>query len=254
MESKLVVNSRQQHLGNAEALAGMGGGPPPAKPDADSLVPAPPASPFAASAPLDAKDWAAMEMDSETKARALATERRLREILGGAFGDLGAAQARLQEYSLAVSYFHDAERWNASTPGVLRNLGLAAFLSENYSECVRALKLEREKQPLSPELQSMLALALYSTKNYDEAVKAFEPVKDAALNDPRMGYAWAYSLAKANDLQRAFAVLDQLAAKPSSAEAMVMFGRLYAELGDKAKAQSCFDKAKQIDPAAAIPK
>ena len=53
-------------------------------------------------------------------------EKRLRQILGTSYNDLGAAEARQQKYLQALIHFHEAERWSASTPGLMRNIGLAA--------------------------------------------------------------------------------------------------------------------------------
>ncbi len=40
-------------------------------------------------------------------------EKRLRQILGTSYNDLGAAEARQQKYLQALIHFHEAERWSA---------------------------------------------------------------------------------------------------------------------------------------------
>ena len=252
MEAKLVADSREHALGSAQAAAGTAGGV--AVTDAALPPVVPIYSTVKAAAPLDIKTWAATDMTDNQKLQAQAAEQKLRELLGNAYMLLGSAQNRLQEYSLAVTYYHDAERWNPNTPGLMRELGLSAFLSANYYECVRALDLAAQTQPLDRNLQSMFALSLYMTKKYAEAVKAFEPVTSAAMVDPRMAYALAYSLAQTDNKPRATAMLDELTSKPAAPEALVMFGQLYSEMGDKVKAQAAYDKAKKLDPKVNIPK
>jgi tetratricopeptide (TPR) repeat protein len=248
MEAKLVVNVRQQALANGQAAAGS------VSPGTAAPLPQaqPEVSPIAAAAPLDEKTLKGVDMTDSEKMMALNAEQKLREILGVAFMNIGSGMARMHEFPLAVSYFHDAERWNPQADGLMRNLGMAAFLSGNYSECVRALKAEQ--RPLDPSLQSMLALSLYLNNRYAEAVKAFEPVEDAAAVDPRMAYAYAESLAKTNEKQRAAGVLDKISAQNVAPESLVMFGKLYAEIGDKAKADACYAKAKLANPQLSLPK
>lgn len=248
LEVKLLSESREQMLSMRDAAAEAVGG-------YDQNVPQqPPVSPAAAAAPLSTETWKALKMDSEQKFRAQGAESQMRQLLANAYNDLGTTSARIREFPLALSYFHDAERWNNAVPGLMRNLGLAAFLSSNYVECVRAMRASEEQQPLDPAAQSMLALALYSTDKYSDAVKAFEPVKDSVSNDPRMAYAYAVSLAKSGDKQSATAVLQKLRELNPPANVQVMIGQLYTEMGDRASAQSCFDKAKQLDPAVKLPK
>ncbi len=65
-------------------------------------------------------------------------EKRLRQILGTSYNDLGAAEARQQKYLQALIHFHEAERWSASTPGLMRNIGLAAAKVGDNVEAARA--------------------------------------------------------------------------------------------------------------------
>jgi cytochrome c-type biogenesis protein CcmH/NrfG len=244
----LLANSREQMLELRHATMG-------ATPTAaESAPPQADLSPIAAAAPLTQEGWLAAKMETEQKMRALAVEQQLRQVLGTAYNDLGTASAQAREFPLALSYFHDAERWEPKTPGLMRNLGLAAFFSSNYAECVRAMRAAEQLQPLDPTAQSMLALALYSTAKYPEAVKAFEPVGDMVYNDPRMTYSYAFSAVKAGDKQRAAKVLERLRAMNVGANVQVMIGQLYIDMGDRATAQQCFDRAKQMDPSINLPK
>ena len=50
----------------------------------------------------------------------------LRTLLASAFNDLGTAEARQEQYSLALAHFHEAAGWNSHISGLLRNTGIAA--------------------------------------------------------------------------------------------------------------------------------
>ena len=41
---------------------------------------------------------------------------------------------------MALSHFQDAEKWDDSTPGLMRNIGLAALKLGNNDEAARAFR------------------------------------------------------------------------------------------------------------------
>ena len=135
----------------------------------------------------------------------------------------------------------------------MRNIGRAAFLQKNYAESARALKIYVAQNPQDERAEGMLALALYSIKNYPDAVTIFDRLGDAPLGDPFMAYAWATSLARTNNKQRAADVLEKLTASPIPPPILVAAGQLYAEIGEGSKAQICYQKAKEEDPSITIP-
>jgi tetratricopeptide (TPR) repeat protein len=250
MENTLMENSRQQALADEQAAPGT---------QLDQVPGEHAEVPAAAkiedpAAPLDSAIWQSAAMSAKEKTQAQESERQLRTVLANAYNDLAASQARRHEYELAVVHFRDAERWDPKTPGLMRNLGLAAFLSKNYAESARALKLVGEEDPSDQRAISMLALSFFSIKDYAEAAKAFDRVADAALSDPRMAYGWALSLAKTNHRERAAAILEKLVAQPIPPEMLVLAGQLYAEIGDEKNAQLCFQRAKEQDPSIALPR
>ncbi len=147
-----------------------------------------------------------------------------------------------------------AEKWDATVPGVMRNLGFAAFFSKNYDESARALKVVSSQDPSDQRAVAMLALSLFSIKNYAEAVKVFDRVQDQTLSDPRMAYGWAVSLVRTKDAKRASEVLEKLTALQIPPEMLVLAGQLYSEIGDQKNAESCYQRAKQQDPNLAVPR
>lgn len=247
IETKLVVAGRQQQaLANSEAAGST------APPDASaSSAPLPAVTNPAA--PLDADTLAAAKLSDDQKTQLAAAEKGLRAVLGNAYNDLGTSEARQKQYAPALADFQEAERWDPDTPNLMRNLGRAAFLQKNYAESARALKIYVGQNPQDERTKGMLALALYSIKNYPEAVAVFDRLGDAPMGDPFMAYAWATSLARTNNKQRAADILEKLTANAIPPPILVAAGQLYAEIGDGSKAQICYQKAKEEDPSITIP-
>lgn len=210
--------------------------------------------PVDATAPLDAEVWKAAPLADSEKTQAQENEHRLRTILANAYNDLGTAKARRHEYELAVAYFRDAERWDPNTSGLMRNLGMAAFLSKNYAESARALRQVVEAEPSDQRAIGMLALSLFSTKNYRDAAKTFDRIPEMASSDPRMAYGWALSLSKTNEPQRASSILAKLTAQQIPPEMLVLVGMVYVDIGDQKNAEVCFKRAKEQDPNVSVPR
>jgi len=251
METNLVVNSRPRALANTDAAPGAA--PATNAPHDQTPVVAlgAVARPWA---PMDSSAWDSAHLTPETRAQSEAAEKQLRAILSSAYNDWGTSEARRREYASALNHFQEAEGWDASTQGLMRNLGLAAFLSKNYDESARVLRSVVAADPSDQRSASMLAMSLYSTKNYAEAVKVFERVGDSALADPRMAYGWADSLAKTKDTQQASTVLGKLVVQQLPPEMLVLAGQLYSDIGDQSSAQNCYRRAREQDPNIQLPK
>jgi tetratricopeptide (TPR) repeat protein len=175
-------------------------------------------------------------------------EKRLRQILGTSYNDWGAAEARQQKYLQSLIHFHEAERWSASTPGLMRNIGLAAAKVGDNAEAARALKIVVKQDPKDRVSRAILAISLFATERYADAAKVFGVLGDAALTDPNMAYAWAFSLARTNQPKQASAILEKLTAQQIPPDLLVSVGEVYNHLGDYERALTCFRKAIQQDP------
>jgi tetratricopeptide (TPR) repeat protein len=175
-------------------------------------------------------------------------EKRLRQILSTSYNDLGAAEARQQKYLQALIHFHEAERWSASTPGLMRNIGLAAAKVGDNVEAARALKIVVKHDPKDRVSGALLAISLFATERYADAAQVFGTLGDAALADPNMAYAWAFSLAHTDQPKQASAILEKLTSRQLPPELLVSIGEVYNNLGDYEHALTCFRKAVQQDP------
>ena len=174
-------------------------------------------------------------------------EKELRGILGSAYNDWGTAEARQQQYGAALQRFQDAEKWDPSTPGLMRNLGFAAFRAGALREAIRALRAESGKNR-DPKVRSMLAAALMSSGEVEEAVKEFRQLGEGIYADPRLAYGYAMSLAKMNNPQEATVVLNRLMTLNPPPEMLLQIGQVYGDIGDDERALGAFKRAAQADP------
>jgi tetratricopeptide (TPR) repeat protein len=214
-------------------------GRPPAPADSDSVDPA-------ASPPMSVLKSA--KLTPAQLQHGKLQEKRLRQILSTSYNDWGAAEARQQKYLQALIHFHEAERWSPSTPGLMRNIGLAAAKVGDNVEAARALKIVVKHDPKDKVARSILAISLFATEHYAEAAQAFAALGEAAVTDPDMAYAWAFSLARTNQSKQASAILEKLTSRQMPPEMLVSIGEVYNHLGDYAHALTCFQKAIQQDP------
>ena len=157
--------------------------------------------------------------------------------------DLGTSEARRQQYELALAHFHEAERWDAKMPGLMRNTGIAAFRLTKYSEAERALRQVVTENSQDNAARSMLGFSLFMTEQYADAVQVFSPIGTLILDDPGIAYAWAASLIRVNNLRQASAVLEELEKRQLSPDTLLLIGQSWAQMSDNAHALSTFRRA-----------
>jgi len=194
-------------------------------------------------APLDLAIVERANMTNAEKEQARVREKELRSVLASALNDLGTSEARRQQYELALAHFHEAERWDANMPGLMRNLGIAAFRLSKYLEATRALRHVVTDNSQDTMARSMLGLSLFMTEQYADAVRVFTPIRDRIIGDPGIAYAFASSLIKVNEPKEAVSVLDALEKQQLSPDTLLLIGQSWAEMGDNAHALSTFRRA-----------
>ena len=179
---------------------------------------------------------------------AKAQEREVSSVLATALNDLGATEARQQKFDLALAHFHEAERWRADTPGLLRNIGMAAVRVSNNGEAVRALRPVVTANPSDQVARSLLGTALFSIGNFAEAARVFTPLGDSVLQEPELAYAWTVSLVKTTQFPRATVLLDKLEKQRLPAETLVLVAQAWSQMGNYPRAVESCHKALQLEP------
>jgi tetratricopeptide (TPR) repeat protein len=183
-----------------------------------------------------------------TPAALQARYRRLRKILGGALNDLGTAEARQEQFSLALAHFHEAEQWQPDTPGLMRNIGMAATRTGDYAEAARTLRAVILGDRNDDVARSMLGLALFSTGSYVEAAATFAPLGDFTVKNPELAYAWAESLVKLNRYTEAAALLDKLESHALSTSTELLIAQAWSQMGNYPRTVAACQRVLQTDP------
>ena len=187
----------------------------------------------------------------QQRQRAKTRTMELSTIVASALNDLGASEARQQKFDLAFAHFHEAERWRANTPGLMRNIGLAAVRVSDYGEAARALRSVVAVHPEDQVARSLLATALFSTGNCLEADRAFTPLGDSVLGEPELAYSWATCLVRISQFSRAAALLEKLEKQNLPAETLVLVAQTWSQMGNYPRTVEDCHRALQLDPKSA---
>ena len=215
-----------------------------------------PAVPSRATAPV---------LSPETAKQVNASEAQLSHLLAGSFQDLGTAEARQQEYSLALGDFREAENWEPPSPALRRNLGVAAFRIGDYATAQRELALVLAEQTKTQKVslasseaaslqrtRMMLAVADFSLGHFQAAATEFGAAPEATLADPRAAYSWAYSLMRTGHAQEANRIADRLSAQPLPSDLASLVCHIYVDDEDYKGSLACYQRAYKQDPTLAL--
>ena len=190
----------------------------------------------------------ASKLTPEQRTLAAAEEKELRSVLGLAFNDLGTSQAIRGEYSLALSHYQQAEKWDNTLPGLEKNLGQCAFRTGDYPEAIRGLSQALAQNPESVALRAQLGMSYFATNQYAQAAKTFGPLGNRGMHDSETGYAWAASSAHTGDMKNAAEVLTAFESDPRPEQTLLLIGQLWTEIGDYARATSTLQGALASNP------
>jgi len=207
-----------------------------------------PSQPVDPTLPLDSAALARSGLSEETKKAAAAEENQLRSILGTSFNDLATSEAIRHDFPPALAHYQEAERWNPAVPGLLRNLGVAAFRVQNYQECVRALSQVLAGNSSDAVVRAMLGSAYFALDNYREAARTITPLGERAMHDASLGYTWAASLSRLGELTQATQILNEYEKSDLSPDALLLVGQLWTDMADYARAVDSFHRALDRDP------
>jgi tetratricopeptide (TPR) repeat protein len=198
---------------------------------------------------VDASVVARSNLTEQQRAAADSQEKRLRAVLGLGFNDLATSEAMRHEYATALGHYQEAERWDHAVDGLAKNLGMSAFRVNNYPEAIRGLSIALTQKPTDAPVRAMLGAAYFAMEKYADAVTTLSPLGIAGMKDSTVGYAWASSLVHLGELKQATGVLSEFEKANYSADALLLIGQLWIEIGDYARAVGTFQAALQSEPA-----
>ena len=199
-------------------------------------------------ATVDAPVMERSNLTEEQREQAAAREQQLRAILADSYTDLGTSEALRKNYRSALQYYQQAEKWDAGSPGLARNIGVAAFRVHDYSEAIRGLSASLSANPGDRAVRAMLGMAYYAQDQFKEAAATFEPLGEKGMKDSAVGYAWAASLTKMGELPRATEVLQTFASEDRPNDVLMLVGQLWIEIQDYSRAESTFERILKADP------
>ena len=176
-----------------------------------------------------------------------ATEAELRSVLANSYNDLGTAEARQQHYQSALSSFQNAEHWHEPEPALLKNIGVAAFRTEDYAEAARALGAYLQHAQ-DAHLRLMLAMSEFSMGHFAQAASDFGRASAQTLDDPRAAYSWAFSLARTGQQQHANEIAGQLTSLALPPDAMDLVCHVYMDTEAYQQSLACLRKVAAADP------
>ena len=244
-----VLEQGQQNVA-AMALAGGAGNAaaivPLNKKDESQAAPLLPGStdPFAR---VDAGLMERANLNGEQRLAADAQENRLRSILGLSFNDLATSEAMQSKYAEALHHYKEAEKWDKNVSGLAKNLGLAAFRSNNYPEAIQGLSRAIEEKTDDAPLRAMLGMAYFGAEKYSDAARTFSSLGLAGMHDSSVGFAWATSLSRIGDMKQASNVLNEFEKEARANDPLLLAGQLWIEIGDYRRAADTFHRVLMVD-------
>jgi tetratricopeptide (TPR) repeat protein len=248
-----VLQTSQQHMASHYAEEG-------ADPSASAAVVAPSTDvereqlglgesetvdPFAEA---DPNAMARANLSDAEKKQAADQEKQLREVLAEGFSDLATSEAIGKDYASAMGHYQEAEHWDRAAPGLMRNLGVAAFRAQAYPEAIRGLSAQLAAHPEDEPARAMLGMAYVAQEKYKDAVKTFAPLGQKGMQDASVGYAWALALTRLGELPQATEVLQQFQRQERPNDMQLLAGQLWIEIEDYSKAVETFHRVLQNDP------
>jgi tetratricopeptide (TPR) repeat protein len=125
----------------------------------------------------------------------------LKPPVANAYNNLGAISSDGRDFTTAAAYFQKAIVWDASLPGLDRNLGTALFYSAQYADAVQPLRRRVQTHQDDLPARSMLALSLYKTTDFRGVIEILRPVSAQIGTDRNVTFAYVDSYFQLGKLQ-----------------------------------------------------
>jgi tetratricopeptide (TPR) repeat protein len=197
----------------------------------------------------DDNPWGAIRSARKISAEQLQQQQaELRKLIASGLNDLGTAEARQQQFSLALAHFHEAETSQPDTPGLQRNIGIAAMRASDYKEAARALRPVVAANPQDNVAREALGSALFATNAFADAAKTLTPLGDSILEHPDLAYELASSLIKINKYPEATVLLTKLEATALSPQMQLLVAQAWSQMAVYPRTVQACHRALEADP------
>ena len=166
-----------------------------------------------------------------------------------ALAHLGLLEARQERFEAAIDYYRRAIAINSDLPGLQMNLGLALFKVAQFPAAIEAFSSEIKKHPGDLRLTILLGMAHYGMKDYLVAIPYLQRATERDTQSIPLRMALAHSCMWSKQYQCVLNVHQQvLALKGESAEADMLAGEAFDQIGNSVAAEKQLRAAVQIDP------
>lgn len=158
-----------------------------------------------------------------------------------------------KEYKTALANFEKLKgspTYEASYPYYITSM---YYLDERYDDVIDygLSSINKTKQQFEPEIYSLVAASYFAKNDFKNAEKYFREFYAGDKSNTKNNlfiYQYGYALDQNKKPKEAVAVLEKLSADDVYLQSgMYSLGKIYLELGDKAKAQSAFFRASRLD-------
>src|SRR5260370_26297563 len=99
-------------------------------------------------------------------------------------------RAKDSQFKEAAEYFKDAAAWKSDLPGLNRNLGLASYRAELYSDAIPPLEHQLAAAPDDAFVRKLLGLIYFAADNFVKTAEVLRPFLKNPPDDPAITSAW----------------------------------------------------------------
>src|SRR5215813_9069040 len=171
-----------------------------------------------------------------------------RLAVADSYNNLGVISASQKAFPAALEYFRKAADWNPLLDTLDRNIGMAAFYSNQFDQAIAPLGRDLKQHPEDVRARAALGLSFFSVQDFRKTAETLKTISDEVAKDPGLGYAYATSLVKTGDYEEGIRRLQDLSSgNPNSAEIHTLLGEAFAEQQEYSSALEEYRKALAID-------
>jgi tetratricopeptide (TPR) repeat protein len=127
-------------------------------------------------------------------------EKEIGPAIADSYNNLGVAAAINKDFPTALTYFHNAEEWNASLPGLDYNWGKAAYSAGQYQQAVSQLSHYLQSNPADTNIRSMLGVSRFLMNDYAGTLSTLRPIESQLDSMPQVACVYAASMVRTGEV------------------------------------------------------
>lgn len=163
--------------------------------------------------------------------------------------NLGLVYVQMHRWGLAEHHLRKTRQLNPEFPKIDEALSEILLRRGHVREVIEILEAALSKDPYSWLGHYLLGIAYSRTRQWKNAYEEFVVATDMDPKEPRSWQKCGECLIALRELDQAEHYLRKaLELNPRFTDAVVNYGFLYLERGDRAQAGELFDKVLEIDP------